>query len=182
MNKQAIVPEEQVRTNVLRQVAERMAIAARTAPKAKGKDLLSIAIADAQMIARIADKMDALVATGDAPEFFSRDAGNIRQAPVMLLLGTAIETMGVRPCGLCGFGNCKGKREHPDAPCAFNTGDLGIALGSAVSIATNARVDNRILFSAGMAVKQLGIFPPEVAVIYAIPLSATGKNPFFDRG
>jgi uncharacterized ferredoxin-like protein len=43
------------------------------------------------------------------------------------------------------------------------------------------RVDNRIMFTVGKAVLELGLFEPEVRLIYGIPLSATSKNPFFDR-
>jgi uncharacterized ferredoxin-like protein len=37
------------------------------------------------------------------------------------------------------------------------------------------------MFTAGKAALELGIFPVPVKVAYGIPLSATGKNPFFDR-
>jgi uncharacterized ferredoxin-like protein len=67
-------------------------------------------------------------------------------------------------------------------PCVFNTGDLGIAIGSAVSIAADHRVDNRVMYSVGQAVLEMGLFPPEVKIAYGIPLSATSKSPFFDRG
>jgi uncharacterized ferredoxin-like protein len=43
------------------------------------------------------------------------------------------------------------------------------------------RVDNRIMFTVGKAVLALGLFDPEVRLVYGIPLSATAKNPFFDR-
>lgn len=42
-------------------------------------------------------------------------------------------------------------------------------------------IDNRIMFTAGKAALELGCFPGTVKVAYGIPLSATGKNPFFDR-
>jgi uncharacterized ferredoxin-like protein len=71
--------------------------------------------------------------------------------------------------------------QHPEHPCAFNTGDLGIAIGSAVSVAMDARVDNRIMFSIGKAVKDMKLLGEEVKIIYGIPLSIAGKNLFFDR-
>jgi uncharacterized ferredoxin-like protein len=65
--------------------------------------------------------------------------------------------------------------------CAFNSGDLGIALGSAVSRAADLRIDNRILFTAGKAAVELGMFGDDIRIAYGIPLSVSGKNPFFDR-
>jgi uncharacterized ferredoxin-like protein len=54
-------------------------------------------------------------------------------------------------------------------------------MGSAVSLAADRRVDNRIMYTVGQAVLALGLFPPEVKMIFGIPLSATSKSPFFDR-
>jgi len=82
---------------------------------------------------------------------------------------------------MCGFKNCDEKNQYPNHPCAFNTGDLGIAIGSAVSVAMEHRVDNRIMYTVGQAALEMGILGPEVKIIYGIPLSASGKNPFFDR-
>jgi uncharacterized ferredoxin-like protein len=65
--------------------------------------------------------------------------------------------------------------------CSFNVGDLGIAVGSAVSRAADMRVDNRIMYSVGKAVLELNLLPDKVRLVYGVPLSATGKNPFFDR-
>ena len=59
--------------------------------------------------------------------------------------------------------------------------DLGIAIGSAVKTAQIHNVDNRIMYSGGAAALDLGLFGKECTVAYAIPLSATGKNIFFDR-
>jgi len=57
--------------------------------------------------------------------------------------------------------------------------DLGIAVGSAVKTASFHNVDNRIMYRAGIAAKSLGMIESNIA--YGIPLSATGKNIFFDR-
>ena len=102
-------------------------------------------------------------------------------AQAMVVLGTKIESMGVSPCGMCGFSDCAEKNKHPDHPCVFNTGDLGIAVGSAVSVAMDNRVDNRIMYTVGQALLEMNVFGDEVKIIYGIPLSISGKNPFFDR-
>jgi uncharacterized ferredoxin-like protein len=98
----------------------------------------------------------------------------------MVLIGSKTHYLGLKYCGFCGFKNCA-EAEKEKAMCAFVPGDLGIAIGSAVSVAMDHRVDNRIMYTAGRAAIDLGLFEKEIAVAYGIPLSATGKNPFFDR-
>ena len=82
---------------------------------------------------------------------------------------------------MCGFKNCDEKNKYPSHPCVFNTGDLGIAIGSAVSVAMNHRVDNRIMYTVGQAVIEMGLLGDYVKIVYGIPLSVSSKNPFFDR-
>jgi len=176
-----IISEAELKKEALLDVAKQMMIAARTAPKGRGIDNLVIAIIEKETIAIIASKMKEMVANGGYSEFFIRDAENILLSEVMLLLGTKINPIGLKQCGLCGFPDCETKNQHPDHPCSFNTGDLGISIGSAVSIASDCRVDNRIMFSAGKAVKELNLLGNEVKIIYGIPLSASSKSPFFDR-
>jgi uncharacterized ferredoxin-like protein len=64
--------------------------------------------------------------------------------------------------------------------CLFKALDLGIAVGSAVKTASMLNVDNRIFYRIGAAAKRLN-YLPEATIIMGIPLSARGKNPFFDR-
>ena len=66
------------------------------------------------------------------------------------------------------------------ARCAFNMIDLGIAIGSAVSVAADCRVDSRVLYSAGKAA-QLMQYEDFDVVWQGIPIAAYGKSPFFDR-
>ncbi len=72
------------------------------------------------------------------------------------------------------------KDEFPEVPCAVNTVDVGIAIGSACSVAADHRVDSRVMFSVGCAAIELGMMPGCTSV-YGIPISSTSKNPFFDR-
>jgi uncharacterized ferredoxin-like protein len=132
-------------------------------------------------IKTLSDAMDKMVENEGFPPFFARDAGNILNSPALILIGTRIEPLNLSPCGLCGFGDCNGKRKHTDAPCAFNTGDLGIAMGSAVSIAMDHKVDNRVMYTIGQAALRLGLFDNDVKIVYGIPLSVGHRNPFFDR-
>ncbi|MBN2487009.1 MAG: ferredoxin [Bacteroidales bacterium] len=173
--------EQDIRHKTIEDIAAKMMAAARTAPKAKGIDTLEIAVADKNDIEKIAARMKEIANDKNLPGFV-RDAENILKAEAMVLIGTRIKTIGLVYCGLCGFLNCTEKQNHPEHPCAFNTGDLGIAIGSAVSVAMDARIDNRIMYSVGMAVRELGMMDADVKIIYGIPLSCTSKNIFFDRG
>jgi uncharacterized ferredoxin-like protein len=175
-----MINETEFNSALVIDVAKRMAVAARTAPKARGNDNLEIAVATGETIAKIAAKMHEQ-ADRDGMPFFHRDAGNIEKSPAILLLGTRIKVQGLKKCGMCGFENCAAKEKQADTPCIFNTHDLGIAVGSAVSVAADNRIDSRVMFSVGRAVLELGLMPADVKVIFAIPLSATGKSPFFDR-
>lgn len=177
----ALILEQEVRQSIVTHTAQRMLTAARTAPKAKGTDNLILALVTNETITTIAEHMRLMVQQGRAAQFFLRDADNLQHAQVLVLIGTKIEPLGITGCGLCGMVDCDGKRKNPDHPCAFNTGDLGIAIGSAVSVAMDSRVDNRVMFSVGMAVRELALLGTDVRIIYGIPLSVQGKNPFFDR-
>ena len=83
-------------------------------------------------------------------------------------------------CGYCGMDGCDACAQA-GAECAFGPMDLGIALGSAVALASDAHIDNRLMYSAGRAAMELGILPPEYGCCVAIPLSVSGKSPYFDR-
>jgi uncharacterized ferredoxin-like protein len=157
-----------------------MLLAARTAPKGRGMNQLEAVCVEKKEITRIAERLTALGEEYAIPAFI-RDAGNIREAEYMILIGTKIKALGLKKCGMCGFENCQAKEQHPEVPCVFNTGDLGIAIGSMVSVAIRHHVDNRIMYTVGQAVREMDIFSDDVKVIYGIPLSGTSKNPFFDR-
>jgi uncharacterized ferredoxin-like protein len=43
------------------------------------------------------------------------------------------------------------------------------------------RVDNRVMYTIGQAVRDLGYFDPEIRIILGVPLSATSKNIYFNR-
>lgn len=176
----AILDEDQILTDALLDTAKRMVTAAVTAPKAKGISNLHYAVITGADIPPIIDMMEQMGKQYDLPSFI-RDAANLKKCEVLVLLGTSISPVQLKKCGMCGFANCTEKSEHPLIPCVFNTGDLGIAVGSAVSVAMDSRIDNRIMYSIGQAVMKMDIFPKEVSIVYGIPLHASKKNIFFDR-
>ncbi|MCI6963476.1 MAG: ferredoxin domain-containing protein, partial [Bacteroidales bacterium] len=67
-----------------------------------------------------------------------------------------------------------------NVPCFFNSDDLGIAIGSACSAASQTKTDSRVMFSVGLAAKELNLLD-DCPLVLAIVLSASGKNIFFDR-
>jgi uncharacterized ferredoxin-like protein len=173
--------EEDIRNECVAAVAEKMMIAARTAPKGRGVDNIVVANVDGETIHSISKHMQEKVLHHGWPQLFQRDAANILSASCMILLGTRISPIRLKVCGMCGYTNCDEKDKHPDHPCVFNTGDLGIAIGSAVSIAAEHRVDNRIMYTVGLIAREMGLLGKDVKIIYGIPLSVSSKNPFFDR-
>jgi len=175
-----ILHEDQMKLDLVLDVAKKMMIAARTAPKSRGQANIVQKILTGKEMEIISDKMKE-IGKKYHQDFFIRDAENILQAQALFIIGTKIQSLGLSKCGLCGFEDCAAREEENKVPCAFNTGDLGIAIGSAVSIAMDNRVDNRIMYTLGLAVIDLGFLGDEVAVAYGIPLSMSSKNPFFDR-
>lgn len=157
-------------------VARQMLIAARTAPKGKGIDVIEAALVTGEDLKKLAAKMVAMVEE-HGMKFFLRDADNILQAECVVIIGTREQAQGLN-CGHCGFSTCAGRTEG--VPCALNTLDVGIAIGSACAMAADMRVDTRVMFSAGLAAQHLD-WLKGYKNVFAIPVSASSKNPFFDR-
>ena len=156
--------------------------AARTAPKACGIDHTDTMILTGDDKNRIAREMRRIGGSqGDAGKTMIRDAGSVDASGAVVLVGAMYKTRGLNEkCRLCGFENC-GACQSSGATCVFTSLDLGIALGSAVAIAADSRIDNRIMFTIGKAAASLGLLG-EYKLIMGIPLSVSGKSSFFDRG
>lgn len=157
-------------------VGRQMMTAARTAPKGKGVDIIETAMVTDEDIKVLSDKMIEMVAE-HGMKFFLRDADNILNAECIILIGTHEQAQGLN-CGHCGYDTCAGRKAG--VPCAINSVDVGIAIGSACATAADHRVDTRVMFSAGLAAQRLD-WLKGCTQVYAIPVSASSKNPFFDR-
>lgn len=168
---------EDIRKSALKDVAEFMCVAARTAPKTRGQDNLIIALLDETERSKVMAKMEEISARDNRPSF-QRDAGSLKDVEHIVVIAAKRKSLGLN-CGFCGYPTCV-ELEKTKGVCAYDSMDLGIALGSACAIAADFRADNRLMFSIGKAVIELGLLPGAVMAI-GIPLSATGKNPFFDR-
>jgi len=162
----------------IQQIANCIMIAAQTAPKGRGMDCLSIKTINEQEKNELILLMKKISEQENAA-FFFRDAENIQQSDAVILVGCQSEMRGLN-CGLCGHTHCTEKPHNQ--PCAFNITDLGIAIGSAVSTAMQFKIDNRIMYSAGKAATLLNLLGEKITCIFAIPISVSKKNIYFDRG
>lgn len=165
---------------ITKQVAQLMCIAARTAPKACGIDNIITTIIEGKDKDRLIVQMKKIAGEKDKP-FFNRDAENLKNAPMAVIIGTKLETIGLDYCGFCGKEQSCADLKKSKGICTFNPSDLGIAVGSAVSVANNHHVDNRVMYSIGYAAIKSGLLGKSVKIALGIPLSVCGKNPFFDR-
>jgi uncharacterized ferredoxin-like protein len=176
-----LIFEESTREEFVRRGAEQMMSAARTAPKGKGVDNLSIAIIVKKDLKEISDALIKFAREKNAAEYFFRDAKNLLSADALFIIGTRHKPANVKPCGMCGFKDCAENEQNPGHPCVLNATDLGIAIGSAVSVASQLHIDNRIMYTVGQVALDLKLLGNDVKIAYGIPMSVSSKNPFFDR-
>jgi len=173
-----LINERDTRNERLLLVAGEMMTAARTAPKGKGIDIIEVLMLTGETIIQLSkDMIEYSNETG--MKFITRDAGNILQAEAIILIGTKQQIQNLN-CGYCGFDTCAEKLTYSETPCAVNTVDVGIAIGSACSVAADHRVDSRVMFSVGRVAQKMNMMPG-CSSIYGIPISGSTKNPFFDR-
>ncbi|RLE56869.1 MAG: hypothetical protein DRJ40_05120 [Thermoprotei archaeon] len=167
--------------------AKLMCAAARTAPKTRGIDDIVTKVITGEEIERLANFMEKLGKEVPEWSFFIRDARSIREAKAIVLVGLKSPRVVEVNCGACGL-TCRELRERScsvEGPayrgpiCALQLLNLGIAIGSMVKVASEMNIDNRIMFSVGVAARKLGLIDADIVV--GIPLTCKGKNPFFDR-
>jgi uncharacterized ferredoxin-like protein len=175
-----IIKGKDMERTAIDQVAALMCAAARTAPKAKGIDNLSTMVITGSDIKVVSAEMRRISQESNIP-FFARDAGNVDASLALVVLGQKTVQLNIPVCGFCGFDSCA-DNVKAGAACAISAGDLGIATCAAAAVAGQHHVDNRVMFSIGRAVLNLGLFSDEKnTMAYGIPLSVTGKSPYFDR-
>jgi len=186
-----ILTSEKVEKDAVEMGASMMALSARTAPKTRGIDSVKTLILTGNDLEPLAVAMEEKVKekSTELPGF-KRDADNVRNSAAVLLVGVSRHPKRIElplNCGACGYRNCKdllaaGKHAGEDftgPACIFQAIDLGIALGSAAKLAGEWNIDNRMMYTVGAAAKKLNLLDSDIVI--GIPLSATGKNPYFDR-
>jgi uncharacterized ferredoxin-like protein len=172
-------------TDGIEVVAQLMSIAAITAPKAGGQDFVLTKIITGDDVRQLGE---AVVAYGDktGKKRFDRDGGNVVKSEAVLLIGYKdAATVGLN-CAACGFATCKALEAQPPAEgefkgptCAYRLLDMGIALGSAVKVASLLNVDNRIMYRIGAAARDMKLVDWDF--VMGIPLSVSAKSIYFDR-
>ena len=186
---------------IVTRVAEYMAASAVTAPKSGGMDFIKTRVLTGEDLTRLGD---AMIKYGKerpdiypyvketkgwaTPSFmenmFTRDGKNVKRAQAVLIISLdKAASLGV-DCGGCGVATCVEREETSNTEfagpqCGFRLIDMGIALGSAVKMAMDFNMDNRMMYSIGAAARREGLIEGEWAV--GVPLSVSGKNIFFDR-
>lgn len=151
---------------------------AKTAPKAKGVDALSYLIIEKEEVEALSQEIERLGIEKDVP-FFIRDSKNILNAERVFIIGAKDEIRSIPQCGFCGYENCGHKLKN-DGRCVYPLIDLGIAMGSALTMAQLSGIDTRMMYTVGKAALSLGLLE-DCDVAIGIPMSITEKNVFFDR-
>jgi len=151
-----VVSSEDAENEALLYAAKLMVAAARTAPKAGGRDSIKMMILTGEDKDRLAD---AMTTAGRAAE---TNPKNVRDAGAVILIGIDFDSDREEPFGM-----------------TLKLIDLGIALGSAVRVASDLNIDNRIFYTAGRAAIEAGIMKADE--VQGIPIAIKGKNIFFDR-
>ncbi len=179
-----------IESETVRYVAGLMALAARTAPKAVGLDSIRVEVITGKEQTRLGDRIIAMGADMGM-DFFRVNGDQVKKSDVTVLIGVeGTKNLGLN-CGGCGHKTCaemakavkarkKGEKNVYSGPnCVFKLSDLGIAVGSAVKTASIHNVDNRVMYTAGVAALDMGMLKG-CSVAYGIPLKAAGKNLYFD--
>jgi uncharacterized ferredoxin-like protein len=165
--------------------AKLMELSAKTAPKSKGVNFVQTRVLTGEVLQQLAEEM---VRFGErsGKKDFDRDANGVRRSEAVVLIGLKDSKAVGLDCGACGFPDCKSfeahtklEKEFLGPACAFRLLDMGIALGSAVKTASMLNVDNRIMYRVGTIAREMKLVDWDF--VMGIPLSATGKNLFFDR-
>jgi len=179
-----------IESDAVETVAKLMALSTRTAPKARGTDVIRTRIVTGEGKTVLAEAMRRFGERHNLG-FFLRDAANVAASDACFLIGSLLNDAVGLDCGACGYSTCAemldaqregGVRTTPfgGPNCAVRMADLGIAVGSAVKTASIHNVDNRVMYSVGVGALSLG-WLDGCGVAYGIPLRAAGKDIFFDR-
>jgi len=168
----------------VRLVGDMMELAARTAPKGMGQDFIEVKVLSEEDRVSLGNEMVSM-ARERGVGGFERDGRNVLESDAVVLIGLLPHKGAGLNCGACGFSGCEEfnstarSMDFEGPNCALRLLDLGIALGSAAKTASEMNVDNRIMYRVGVAARRLGLMKARIS--HGIPLSATGKNIFFDR-
>ena len=189
----SILTANDVEQEAIATAARLIMAAVTTAPKTRGVSTIQSALIQGQEKEQLAQAMESHASEkASVGNIFKRDAQNVRASTAVLLIGVK-GTMPKKPetplnCGACGYPTCaafiqssKGKRgEDFTGPlCAFQSVDLGIALGVAAKVAAELNIDNRLMYTVGAGA--IGMKVLDADMVIGLPLSVAVKNIFFVR-
>lgn len=182
----------------VKEAAKIIGISIRTAPKSAGVDDIAYKIlsdsekkditAEFKRFCRLLQKGKTEDEKRAIELDWHSDAGAIDKSDCLILVGVKGRNPLGMNCGGCGFKGCgeflkaaAPQTIHMPGPfCMFKLLDLGIALSSAAKAASSLDIDNRVMYRAGLAGYRLGLLKG-YSPIMSLPLSASGKNIYFDR-
>jgi len=165
-------------------IADLMEISAITAPKAVGQNYVVTKTVTGDDIETLAADMRAF-GEESGKKNFDRDARNVQDSGAVVLVGLKDAAVPGLNCAACGHPVCieinSGEQngEFLGPQCAIRLLDMGIAIGSAVKTAQMLNVDNRVMYRIGVSARRLGMIDADF--VMGIPLSVSGKSPYFDR-
>jgi uncharacterized ferredoxin-like protein len=180
MDKESIVHE------AVESVCQMMAVAAITAPKAKGMNFVEVKVLiSSEELKVLSEAMDAYGQKMDKKGLI-RDSRNVAKSDAVVLIGLKSAATAGLNCGACGYDLCdeltaaaRARGEFEGPICAHRILDMGIAMGSAAKTASLFNVDSRIMYSIGAAARQMKLVDWEF--VLGIPVSVSGKSIYFDR-
>jgi len=94
-----------VESDAVETVARLMALSARTAPKARGIDIIKTQIVTGEEKTVLAEAMREY-GEKHSVGFFLRDAGNVAASDACLLIGSLFADAVGLDCGACGYATC----------------------------------------------------------------------------
>jgi len=167
-----------------------MALAARTAPKGKGTDMLEIRVLAKKDMKKLAARLEKLGKEKDIGFFLRmqepRRLGRLCPYRLPGRRSRRHQLRRLRVCDCADFTKALRKKSKRETPFAGPTASSAWPTSASRSVQQSRPPrfitwTNRVMYSGGVAARDLCLFSKDCTVVYAIPLSATGKNIFFDR-
>ena len=116
-----IYNERNIRKEIVLEAAKQIMMAARTAPKGKGVDIIEIITLSHDSLPTLSENMRS-EGKKRGMMFFLRDADNIEQADAVILIGTRRHPLGLN-CAYCGAKTCG---ENPESNRCGNRYRIGL--------------------------------------------------------
>ena len=105
-----IINERETRKEYMLEAAKQIMLAARTAPKGKGVDIIEIITLSDEDIDAVSEELLRL-AEETGMKFLIRDSENIQSADAMIVIGTRQAPQGLN-CAYCGYATCAEKPQE----------------------------------------------------------------------